>query len=250
MVARRSVRQVKITHAITLTQPWALLLASGAKRVETRGWAPAASFRGWVAIHASKSWTAADRAKLLEEPFRSAILEAGVRSEDAMPLGVILGVAELVKVAPIKPELVARLSEREVAFGGYGPNRHAFAFRGARRLAVPIEARGRLNFWPLDHATARALEDGLRGEAGPGEILCPICGQRAQDGGHAGEACPNETAAAEASREAAAAREEAELEELAERAAIVGEGAAIGASDAGFSVEEARARASVRGAGP
>ncbi len=38
--------------AITIWQPWASLLACGAKQYETRSWAT--SYRGPIAIHAAK----------------------------------------------------------------------------------------------------------------------------------------------------------------------------------------------------
>lgn len=45
--------------AITLTQPWASLVACGAKKIETRSWRT--HHRGWIAIHAAKGWTGEDR---------------------------------------------------------------------------------------------------------------------------------------------------------------------------------------------
>ena len=39
--------------AITLTQPWATLVAIGAKRIETRSWRT--FYRGPLAIHAGKT---------------------------------------------------------------------------------------------------------------------------------------------------------------------------------------------------
>lgn len=44
---------------ISLWEPWASLMAIGAKKIETRSWAT--SYRGWLAIHAAKRWTAAER---------------------------------------------------------------------------------------------------------------------------------------------------------------------------------------------
>jgi hypothetical protein len=46
--------------ALTLTQPWATLVAIGAKRIETRSWST--SYRGPLAIHAAKGfpWDARD----------------------------------------------------------------------------------------------------------------------------------------------------------------------------------------------
>ena len=39
--------------ALTITQPWATLIAIGAKRFETRGWST--PYRGPLAIHAGKN---------------------------------------------------------------------------------------------------------------------------------------------------------------------------------------------------
>jgi hypothetical protein len=40
--------------ALTLTQPWATLVAIGAKTIETRSWPT--SYRGPLAIHAAKGY--------------------------------------------------------------------------------------------------------------------------------------------------------------------------------------------------
>ena len=40
--------------ALTLTQPWASLVAIGAKRIETRSWST--PYRGLLAIHAAKGF--------------------------------------------------------------------------------------------------------------------------------------------------------------------------------------------------
>jgi len=46
------------TYAITLWEPWATLIAIGAKKFETRSWAPPAELKGKrLAIHAAKRWT-------------------------------------------------------------------------------------------------------------------------------------------------------------------------------------------------
>jgi activating signal cointegrator 1 len=60
---------------LTLTQPWASLVANGAKTIETRSWST--SYRGPVAIHAAKGTgpggKAAFRERCLSEPFFSAL---------------------------------------------------------------------------------------------------------------------------------------------------------------------------------
>lgn len=40
---------------LSLWQPWATLMAIGAKRIETRSWST--HYRGWLAIHAAKAWS-------------------------------------------------------------------------------------------------------------------------------------------------------------------------------------------------
>ncbi len=56
--------------AISLLQPWATLVAIGAKRIETRSWAT--NYRGPLAIHASKSPKMVNKLTW-DEPFYSAL---------------------------------------------------------------------------------------------------------------------------------------------------------------------------------
>lgn len=63
---------------LTLTQPWATLVAIGAKRVETRSWST--NYRGPIAIHAAKGFPPEARALCDEEPFRSCLVRSPVRS--------------------------------------------------------------------------------------------------------------------------------------------------------------------------
>jgi hypothetical protein len=54
-------RQIK---ALSLTQPWAWLVANGHKDIENRTWRT--NYRGWVYIHASKRMTGADYRRVAE----------------------------------------------------------------------------------------------------------------------------------------------------------------------------------------
>jgi hypothetical protein len=65
--------------ALTLTQPWATLIAVGAKRIETRSWAT--DYHGQIAIHAAKGLGPVGGKRglyeqCLEQPFRDVIAEA------------------------------------------------------------------------------------------------------------------------------------------------------------------------------
>ncbi len=132
-----------VERAISLTQPWATLMAIGAKKVETRAWRT--HFRGWVAIHAAKSFPSECRALLNDDPFADALDAAGV-NRDALPLGQILAVTEIVHCERTEH---ANVAELEAAFGNYAPGRFAIVTAGLRRLKTPIAARGALSIWRL-----------------------------------------------------------------------------------------------------
>lgn len=140
---------------LTLTQPWASLMALGEKHYETRGWAT--SYRGPLAIHSAKTFPG-DAAILCEqEPFRTALRGASWKN---LPLGKILAVVELVDCIRtdgvfIPLSIWAHSAERalhEHSFGDYshGPKnkgRYAWLTRDVRRLARPISAKGHLSLW-------------------------------------------------------------------------------------------------------
>lgn len=173
--------------ALTLTQPWASLVAIGAKSYETRGWST--GYRGPLAIHAAKGLGSVGGGHGLlklckQEPFASALaplaydLEpsespwrlSGGRGLD-LPLGVIVAVCELEDIYPVA-ECVQRLrGSNEIAFGDFSAGRYAWRLANVIRLEHPIEARGALGLWtPQPHVAAycqgiRAARDLQLGKA-------------------------------------------------------------------------------------
>jgi hypothetical protein len=127
--------------ALTVPQPWALLIAAGAKRIETHGWRT--SHRGSLAIHAGLRMPEA--ALLAQEPFHTAL--STVLACGPLPRGAIIAIARLVDVVPITPELEDQISADERAFGDYGPNRWAWQLADAQPFDRPISARGVLHLW-------------------------------------------------------------------------------------------------------
>jgi hypothetical protein len=127
--------------ALTVWQPWATLIATQAKRNETRRWTTA--HRGWLAIHAGARKP--DTAQLQREPFSTAL--RGALARGPLPCGVVVAVVRLAEVLPITPELVATLTPNEVAFGDYGPNRWAWRLTEVHALEHPFPARGALGLW-------------------------------------------------------------------------------------------------------
>lgn len=151
--------------AITLTQPWATLVAIGAKQIETRGWRT--SYRGRLAIHAGKGLgPVGGGLGLMEqcrrEPFRKTLLAAGILGTPALPRGAIVATCDLVDCREIVENqtqvdnywrafegMRAMLppEEPERSFGDYSAGRYAWILTNVRALPTPIPYKGALSLW-------------------------------------------------------------------------------------------------------
>ena len=136
--------------ALSLWQPWASLIADGAKQIETRSWSTA--YRGSIAIHAAKRWTPEQNDLCQQEPFRGCLLEAGFANWTDIPLGCVVGIADLIDVVPTEA-IVAELSEQEKAFGNYERGRYGWMLTNIRALPTPIPVRGRQGLWTIELET-------------------------------------------------------------------------------------------------
>jgi len=125
--------------ALPLWQPWATLVALGAKRVETRHWpAPQWLIGQRIAIHATK--TKDHLAICREEPFRTY-----VRAPELLPLGAVIATVVLDRCSEITEASAAELEERsshEFAFGYYAPGRFAWVLRDVEPVTPPLPFRG------------------------------------------------------------------------------------------------------------
>jgi hypothetical protein len=134
--------------ALTLTQPWATLVAIGAKRIETRGWST--SYRGKLAIHAAKGFPGWARTLCLDEPFFSALTsERHAQQALDLPLGQVLATVDLVEILRIGPTGSGWRPPggRELTFGDYSDGRYAWILANADPLPRPVPARGALGLW-------------------------------------------------------------------------------------------------------
>ncbi len=146
--------------ALTLTQPWASLVAIGAKTIETRSWST--SYRGPLAIHAAKGFPTWAQRACLEEPFRSVLEKAGLTAW-SLPLGKIIAVVRLMDVYSTDDERCegcinnygARPHERE--FGDFGSGRFAWWFGYREPLVPSIPCRGAQRLWNLPDPLPRTL---------------------------------------------------------------------------------------------
>ena len=161
--------------AITLWQPWASLLACGAKKFETRSWKT--DYRGPIAIHAAMKDPKAIFAKLpvnVQCKISPFLLEHYLLWEN-VPCGVIIATAELVncwhivhhpginidiaKQIPIGAESITNdkhhpdfgkyivPTEQEMLFGDWTPGRYGWEFKNMIMLPEPIPAKGKQGLW-------------------------------------------------------------------------------------------------------
>ncbi len=153
---------------LTLTQPWATLIAIGAKQYETRSWAT--TWRGPLAIHAAKRFPRVARGVCFQPPFQQALQQAGYTSfararlhNNQLPLGHIIAVCQLVHCVPSEARPQG-IGEQELAFGDYSAGRFIWYLRNVRPLPEPIPARGSLGLWTFEHPAldARATLDDAR----------------------------------------------------------------------------------------
>ena len=154
-------------YALTLTQPWATLVALGAKRIETRSWKT--DHRGWLAIHAAKGFPKWAKELCGTEPFCSLLekqfgflypwVNSGAVSHTAkLTLGAIVAVGKLVRCystyqiglnhIPGREADWPQL-EKERELGDYSAGRYMWVLEDVRRLPEPIPCKGALGLWRL-----------------------------------------------------------------------------------------------------
>ncbi len=148
-------------NVISETEPWGTLLATEAKRNETRTWPALLSYngpvyRGPLAIHLAKRM---DDTICYAEPFASALRAAGYEPSSqhpqgnswGLPLGHIVAVGWLESVWQITDRTKHRLPDpgsHEHAFGNYQPGRFVWTFSCVYRLSQPIPIqRGAPSIW-------------------------------------------------------------------------------------------------------
>jgi hypothetical protein len=184
-VAERQEKK-KSMKALTLYQPWATLVAVGAKRIETRSWST--KYRGPLAIHVSKNKSQLNIA--MEEPFASTLESILVSISSVQPkhfgchgqekeyriltenlhLGCVIATCELIDCRPTNQldfetyrndpradpawcmgNYAWIIDKREQAFGDYSPGRFMWFLANVKLLPEPIPARGAMGLWNWEY---------------------------------------------------------------------------------------------------
>lgn len=169
---------------LSLWQPWATLIAIGAKSIETRSWPT--KYRGPLAIHAAKKWNYELNLMCFGNPIREALQkadydafcgdwqEARWQEESAslaLPLGKIVAVVDLVECYEVKEQWLKLPSMggcdgiplpvgNERAFGDYAPGRYAWKLANIRRLEAPIPCIGHQGIFNVPDIDPELLKGG------------------------------------------------------------------------------------------
>lgn len=160
--------------AITLWQPWASLIAVGAKTIETRSWST--KYRGPLAIHAAKRPARFENMKSLVgdlawDQWFSAGLVSEDGSTDEIPYGAIVATCDLVDMLPMVgwyddvecivvgddsidhcipgPDegryLISAIDDQR-PYGEFAPGRFAWMLKNIQ-LIEPVPAKGKQGLW-------------------------------------------------------------------------------------------------------
>ena len=125
--------------ALTLHQPWASLIAVGAKTTETRSWkAPHSLWGELLAIHAGKKE---------DRDFRETDCDVvHFLGADPTPKGSVVAIARLKDCIPTQQSWPGTL---EAHFGDYSFGRWAWRLADVQPLAQPVVMTGQQGLWRI-----------------------------------------------------------------------------------------------------
>lgn len=137
---------------LSLLQPWASLCVhtdsngKALKQIETRSWNT--KYRGELLIHSSKG-----KAKYPKELIDQLNSNSWFNENIPLPYGAIIGKVDLVLTYPtiffVSPSGVKRISDQEIAFGDYSPDRYGWMLSNPILFKEPIPCKGQLSIWNL-----------------------------------------------------------------------------------------------------
>lgn len=140
----------RLVRCISLWQPWASLMACGAKWLETRGWDT--KVRGMIHIHAAKTTKGLECAHAIDDLDTARRIKAmeealGVPCDEwetALPFGQIIARGVLDHTLPT--ELAAYRMPSQIPFGDFTPGRFAHFYQDLEPI-TPIPCRGKQGFF-------------------------------------------------------------------------------------------------------
>ena len=155
--------------ALTLTEPWATLMALQEKRVETRSWKLPDCMVGQNAvIHSAKGYPRWAKETCLQEPFYSALRPSGKYVEPELHTGSGLCVVKFIGCRYTQ-DVRAQLSAKEVLFGDYSDGRFAWFTEFVELWETPTPKTGHLGFWEWQVTASLTSHLSDEGAAAKGE---------------------------------------------------------------------------------
>lgn len=141
--------------ALSLTQPWATLVVTGEKKIETRSWRT--NYRGPLAIHAAKGFPRWAKDLIFQEHFKEALEAHHYLESRQLPVGAIIGFVNVVdcwSTAYIRATQKDNL--KELAFGDYSEGRWGWVL-DSPRIINPVECKGALQLWDVPEEIKRQV---------------------------------------------------------------------------------------------
>lgn len=132
--------------ALTIYQPYATLLATGAKRFETRSYRT--RHRGWTAIHAGKSsagfvWLPMPKAWQILQNYDHKLTDQADAGKIIFPKGAMVGMGYLKWCAPVDYLRAAYLvTDTESEMGDFGSGRWAWCFEPVLPFVPFLDTEG------------------------------------------------------------------------------------------------------------
>lgn len=125
--------------AISIKEPFASLIASGVKKIETRSWKT--NYRGELFIHASKIPVQILRDNILKD----------VTKDMNLNCGNIICKCNLVDCVYMDEKFIENIKQNPIEYsvGEYKIGRYAWILEDIE-LIVPIPINGKLNVWNFD----------------------------------------------------------------------------------------------------
>ena len=134
--------------AISLHQPWASLMACGAKSVETRSWKT--GHRGPLLICSTAKQMTKETIKFLQHDYVQAALTSHFGVKEVLPehfsYGTAICMVELYGVMPVEK---MHVFEREKTFGDYSEGRFGWITMLARPVQL-VQIKGKQRIFEVD----------------------------------------------------------------------------------------------------
>jgi hypothetical protein len=136
-------------QCITVQQPWASLLVSGATRYLVRDWRT--SHRGPLAIQAGSKFPAANAQLCADPAMRDLLHRYGFRTPYELPTRAVIGAVALEQCIPVNDDTRPRFEPADpaVLFGLVHAGAWAWVCASPERYLRPVSMAGRLGLFTV-----------------------------------------------------------------------------------------------------